>query len=186
MPELDENEYAEFQRLKAVVGKVRQNPAALRKMQEAIADAVPEEVGPEIRIRQEMTEKIGGIEKTLADFVAEQRKEREERQSEETKRELEGRWLKGRAAARKAGYMDEGLDKLEAYMEEKGVADHEIAIPAFEKLNPPPEPVVSGNSRFNFFDQPPQDMGLDLLMKGDDEGFLRKAIPSALKEARGQ
>ncbi len=72
-------------------------------------------------------------------------------------------------------------------MEKNGVADHEVAIPAFERLHPPPEPVVSGGARWNFFDQAAgaNDEAMKALMGGNDEAFLSMALPTALKEGRG-
>jgi hypothetical protein len=60
---------------------------------------------------------------------------------------------------------------------------------AFEKANPPPEPVVSGGTNWAFFDRQSaiaeSDNGLAELLRGDDEGFLRKSIPLAINSVRG-
>ena len=184
--EIDENEYAEYQRLREVASLIQKNPEATRRLQEAVAIAAPDRIGPEIRIRNEMNERLSGIEKLLADDRAERAKEREERQAEESKRELESRWLKGRTALRSAGYNDDGIAKIEELMEQRGVADHEVAAAYFERENPPPDPVVTGGSRWNFFDMPKDDVSLDALMKGDDEAFLRQAVPAVLKDMRGR
>jgi hypothetical protein len=185
MHELDENQYAEYQRLVEITQLVQKNPKATRMLQEAIAEAAPDRIGPEIRIRNEVNEKLAGIEKMIADERAERAKEREERAAEEAKRDIEGRWLKGRSTLRAAGYNDEGISKIEELMEKRGVADHEVAAAYFERENPPPDPVVTGSQRFSFFDMPKDDVSLEALMKGDDEGFLRQAIPAALKDVRG-
>jgi hypothetical protein len=184
--EIDENDYAEFQRLREVATLIQKNPEATRRLQEAVAIAAPERIGPEIRIRNEVNEKFSGIEKKLDEFLSGQAKEREERQAESAKRELEGRWLKGRAALRDAGYNVEGIGHVEKLMEERGVADHEVAAAFFERENPPPEPVSTGSSRWDFFNIPKDDVSLDALMKGDEESFLRNAIPAAIKEVRGR
>lgn len=186
MHEIDENEYAEYQRLREVATLIQKNPDATRRLQEAVAIAAPDRIGPEIRIRNEVNERLSAIDKKFDDFLAAQTKEREDRHAEESKRELEGRWLKGRSALRAAGYNDDGIAKIEELMEQRGVADHEVAAAYFERENPPPDPVVTGGSRWNFFDMPKDDVSLDALMKGDDEGFLRQAVPAALKDARGR
>lgn len=185
--EIDENEYAEWQRLRAVAQAIEKNPKARLKLQEAVAEAAPDQVGPEIRIRNEMNERIGGIESKLDEWMAGQRKDADERKAAEDRAALEGRWTASRQRAAELGYTAEGLEKLEAFMEKNGVADHELAIPAFEKLHPPPEPVVSGGSRWNFFDQAASanDEAMKALMSGNDEGFLQMALPAALKEGRG-
>jgi hypothetical protein len=87
------------------------------------------------------------------------------------------------------GYTDEGIAKLREFMRQHGVTDARVAAVAYEQLNPPPPPVETGGSAWNFFAQPPvtaENTGLDLLLQGDDEGFLRVSVPLAIKEARGQ
>lgn len=184
--EIDENEYADLKRVAEVAKVIGANPKAREMLQQAVALAAPEQAGPEIRIRQEVTERIGGLEKTLTDFISEQKKDREEREAASKQRELEERWLQSRSKAREAGYTAEGLEKLEEFMEKNGVADHSLAIPAFEKLNPPPEPVMTGSSGWNFFDQAKDNLSIEALMKGDTDAFLAQAIPDALKDARGR
>ncbi len=158
-------------------------------LQQAVALAAPDQAGPEIRIRAEMTEKLSGIEKMLADDRAERAAEKAEREAAEARSKLEGRWVESRTKARDAGYTEEGLQQLEEFMEKNGVADHSLAIPAFERLHPPPEPVVSGGSRWNFFDQatPNGDAVLKNFMdSGNDEAFLAATLPQALKDVRGR
>lgn len=184
--EIDENEYAELKRVADVARTIGSNPKAREMLQQAVAIAAPDQAGPEIRIRQEMTEKLSGIEKLLADDRAERAKEREERQAEDAKRALEMRWLEGRKVARESGYTDEGLEKLEAFMEREGVPSHKIAMAAFERENPPEVPVASGGSHWNFFDKATTDApDFKALLTGDDESFLATAVPNALKLARG-
>ena len=100
---------------------------------------------------------------------------------------LESSRAAGRGRARAAGYTDEGLGELEKFMRQHGVADHEIAIPAFERANPPPEPIVSGNQSWNFLGSPGEAApNLNMLYDGDEEGFLRQAVPAALVSVRNQ
>lgn len=184
--EIDENEYAELKRVAGVAELIGKNPEARVKLQEAVGIAAPDQAGPEIRIRKEVTERLSGIEKKFDEFMSAQAKDREDREADAAKRDLERRWLDGRGVARNAGYTDDGLEKLEAYMEKEGIASHKIAMAAFERENPPPEPIATGNSRWNFFDQRDQgNLGLDKLMAGDDEAFLAEMIPAALKDVRG-
>ncbi len=186
--EIEEAELANLKRVNDVAALIGKNPKARALLQEAVALAAPEEVGPEHRIRSEVSEQLGAIREELKKDREERDKERAEREAGAAKRALEERWLAGRKAARDQGYVGEGLEKLEEFMEKKGVADHEVAIPAFERENPPPEPVVTGGSRWNFFDvkaEAESDVALKDLLAGNDESFLAKAIPAALREARG-
>lgn len=185
--EIDENEYAELKRVYGVAEVIGKNPKARALLQEAVAEAAPEQVGPEHRIRQEVNERLTGFEKKFDEFLTSQKTAKEESEAQAAQRALEGRWSASRRKAVDAGYTDEGLKELEDFMEHNGVADHELAMPAFERLHPPAEPVMTGSSRWNFFDRPQEgaDPALDALMKGDDEGFLGRMIPAALKDARG-
>jgi hypothetical protein len=186
MPEIDENDYAEWQRHKTVLEKIGKSEEAKKLLQKAVLIGAPEMAGVEPRIRDENEQFKGEITSKLDAFLDEQRKDREERQAAEAKGNMEREWLTGRRKLRDAGYSDEGVEKIEAFMEKRGVADHEIAMAAYERENPPPAPVATGGSRWNFFDQRDAgNLGLDALMKGDDEGFLAQALPIALKEGRG-
>jgi hypothetical protein len=186
--EIEETELANLKRVNDVAALVGKHPKARALLQEAVALAAPDEVGPEHRMRSEVNEALSAIREDLRKDREEREKEREERKAEEAKREMERRWVEGRTKARDAGYTAEGLEQLEAFMEKHEVFDHMIAIPAFERENPPPEPVVTGGSRWNFFDVregAENDAALKDLLSGNDEGFLARAIPSALKEVRG-
>ena len=189
--EIDQNEYAELQRVASVAKTIGAHPKAREMLQQAVALAAPDQAGPEIRIRQEVTERIGGLEKTIGDFITSQTTEREERKADEARKSLENRWAESRGKARSSGYTEEGLTELESFMEKNGVADHELAIPAFERLHPPPEPVVSGGSRWNFFDQAGEGVAGGMLKQlmdshGDDENALGGLVGVALKDVRGR
>ncbi len=184
--EIDETELANLKRVNDVAALIGKNPKARALLQEAVALAAPDEAGPEHRIREEVSARVGGIEKKIDEFLDAQKTDREEQKAAEATRELERRWSDGRRQARDAGYTDEGLKSLEDFMEQNGVADHKLAIPAFERLNPPPEPVVTGGRGWNFLDRAAEaetDASMKALLQGDDEGFLARAVPAALKEA---
>lgn len=186
--EIEESELANLKRVNDVAALIGKNPKARALLQEAVAMAAPEEAGPEHRIRSEFSEAIGAIREDLKKDREEREREREERATEAAKRDLEKRWTEGRSKARDEGYTGEGLDKLEDFMEKNNIADHKLAIPAFERANPPPEPVVTGGSRWNFFDVQEgveSDAALKDLLNGNDESFLARTVPAALKEVRG-
>lgn len=184
--EIDETELANLRRVASIAEVIGRNPTARAKLQEAVAIAAPDQAGPETRLRSEFSEGLDAIRQELkADREARQKRE-EDAAAERARHDLENRWLTGRKAARDAGYTDEGLEKLEAFMEKNGVADHSIAIPAFERLNPPPEPVMTGGQRWNFFDIPKEDVSLKPLFEGNEDGFLGPAINAALRDVRGR
>ena len=171
-----------------IMSLIDKNPSARAKLQAAVAEGAPEHAGPYHKLREEFTEGIASIGKKMDEFMAAQAQAAETRKEEDARNALERRWLDGRTKARDQGYTPEGLTQLEDFMEKNGIADHLLAIPAFERVNPPPEPIVTGGSRWNFFDrnaEAEQDAAYKALMNGNDDEFLAHAIPAALKEVRG-
>lgn len=186
--EIEESELSNLKRVNDVAALIGKNPKARALLQEAVAIAAPDEAGSEHAIRREFSEQFAGVSKKIDDFIEAQNKEREDRKADEARRELEGRWAKGKGKLREAGYTDEGIAAVEKLMEERGIPDHEAAASLHEKLQPPPEPVVTGGSRWNWFDRNAEaenDVAYKALMSGDDDGWLARSIPQALKEARG-
>lgn len=188
MPEIDETQLANYRRLESLADAISKNPKARALLQEAAAIAVPEQVGPEIHLRREFNEGLTAIREELkAEREAREKVERE-RSERDTTSQLEARWMKGRATARESGYTNEGLEKLEKWMEDNNVADHRIAIPAFERENPPPTPIANGNSgRWDFFSAKDQEQpDIKALFDGDEDKFMGTAIQSALADVRNQ
>lgn len=186
--EIEESELANLQRVNRVAAEIGKNPKARALLQEAVAIATPDEAGSEHSMRREFSEQFAGVSKKIDDFIEAQNKEREDRKADEARRELEGRWAKGKGKLREAGYTDEGIAAIEKLMEERGIPDHEAAASLHDKLQPPPEPVVTGGSRWNWFDRNAEaenDAAYKALMAGDDDGWLGRSIPAALKEVRG-
>jgi hypothetical protein len=185
--EIEESELQNYRRIASVAERLGKHPEARALLQKGVALVAPDEVGPEVLLRNEFTEGLNAIRGEMkADREAREAKEKEQTDARDT-RAFERKWIAGRAKAREAHYTDEAVEGLEQFMEKHGIADHELAMPAFEKKNPPPEPVVSGGTDWNFFDQRDNpESGLEMLLKGDQEGFLRKAVPAALAEVRGR
>ena len=174
-------------RIQTAMRKLGEIPAARDAMQKLIADHLPEMAGPEAMARKFTNEALDGMRADLAKEREERAAEKATREADDAKRDMERRWLAGRATLRDDGYTQEGIDAVEQLMEKRGIADHEAARALHEKLNPPPEPVVTGGTRWNFFDRAEELAGkeaYDALMSGNDEKFLAYAIPAALKEVR--
>jgi len=186
--EIDELEYEQLKRYGVLAERLNKHPQARSMLQNAIALAMPDEAGPEIRIRQELDERFAKIEERLNAEAEARAKEREEALAKSNKQKLEKQWRDGREFARNAGYTDEGLEKLEEFMEREGIANHKHAIAAFERENPPPPQVMTGGQRFGWFDQNDKanDAALKALWEGDEETFLSHAIQAALAEVRGR
>lgn len=176
--------FGEMQRVWAIAGRIAGEPKARELMQQAVLIAAPDAAGPEARIREEVKAREAGLEKKLDEFMAAQAEEKRAREAETAKQRLEQDWLEGRGKARRAGYQGESLENLEKFMEDRGIADHEIAISHFERMNPPPPPSITGGSRWNFFEAPKDAPDMQKLLAQDYEGFLAEAIPAALRDVR--
>jgi hypothetical protein len=188
MPEISEVEYAELTRLKGIAEKINANPKAREQFMRAAAEAMPDQVGPEIRIRQEFDERFAGLQKTINEFVEGQTTKQTEREKAEQQREFEKRWLEGRSYAKNAGVNDDGLKDLESFMEREGIASHKHALAAWEKERPTPPAPVTGNYGFDFFKPTPEtggDDALKALLEGRDDEFLALALPGAIAAGRG-
>ncbi len=101
------------------------------------------------------------------------------------------KWNDGQAFVRGQGYTDDGLKAVEDFMQKNTIADHEIALAAFEKFHPEATPIASpGPTAFDFFNPPANDDGSFmksmLETQGNDERALNTEISKTLAELRGQ
>src|SRR5215469_2837286 len=118
MPEIDETELADLRRLRGLAETINKNPKARALLQQAAEIAVPDQVGPETMLRREFNESINSIREELQKDREARATEHAEREKNDNLAKLEARWARGRQAARTAGYTDEGLTKLEKWMED--------------------------------------------------------------------
>lgn len=189
MPEIDETELANLRKMADIATRVSNHPEGRKLLQEAVAVAIPEEAGPEIRIRKEMDEKFNSLQKTMQEFIEAQTKQREEAAAESAKTRLANQWAEGRKWAGDAGYTKEGLEKLEEFMEREGIASHKHAAKAFDAENPAPPPPITANHGFGWKDQNSEDVNaaaVKALWDGDEDSFLNTMIPQAIAEVRGR
>ena len=185
MIEIDENEVVGMKQVSATVQAMLANPKARRLLLQAQKTIKPDAVIPEIDAAQPVLDEVNKLREELTAA----RKEREDDKTRDADArklaELHGKWEKAREGLRADGYTDEGISALEKFMAERGIADHEIAVPAFEKTNPPPAPVNSMSNSFDVLSPGArEDDTLKLLFAGNDAGFLAKAVPEALKAVR--
>ena len=178
MAEVDDQTLRELANYGAFVRRGLENPKTRRKMLEINKELNPQTAIPEI-------DESDPLRAEIADLRADVHKEREERGQREALNELTQKWLAGQAAARKRGFTDESLEKLEKFMGENSLVSHEMAIPAYQELNPPPKPAVNSSTRWDFFGQQP-DNGPDLKMlyEGKDEQWLDGQITDTLNKVR--
>ena len=188
MPEIDENQLAAFRTYDEFYRKAATNPATRKLLKELEKAVYPDSAVPEIDAAKAVQDAVGEQMKALNEKIEAFTKAQNERDSKSKENEIAAKWAAGQRIAKDAGYTAEGLEQLEKFMQERGIFDHDIAMPAFERIHPPAEPATTGNgSNWNFFDAPKDDNALkEYLETNNDERFLSTMIPEALKEVRGR
>ena len=178
--EIDETELQNYRLVSTAVNAMLKHPEARKRVLEAQKLINPDAVIPEIDAAKPfMTE----LEKTREEIKAMRESaetERAEREKERKLADMEKTWNKGRSKLREAGYTGEAITKIEALMEEKGVADHEIAASYFDKLHPAPEPVSSPGNRMNIFGDMRSNDAMKPLMEGHEDVFLQNMVNETL------
>lgn len=190
--EIDETEVVNSRQLASAVQKMLSNPESRKRLLEAQKIVNPNAVIPEIDSAKPFNDAIGLVTKKITDLETTIKEAKEKAEDDKRLNALSRQWETGRTKVRESGYTAEGIEELEKFMEEKGIADHEIAMPAFERIHPPEKPVATGSNGFDVFQSlTPQTDDSKLLLEGSNQDqdfrqFLNKAIPAALKEARGR
>lgn len=174
MPQITDAQLAEFQNVDTFVRRALAHPKHRRRVLEIQKDFHPDTAIPEIDESSPLHEKIASLEQRL-----------DQRENDEQTRTLSQNWNAGRERARRRGYSDEGLNKLESFMEQRGILSHEDAAVLWEHENPQPTPAQGSSGGWNFF-VPPTDTSPDLklLYDGNDEAWLAQAIPDTLNRIR--
>lgn len=188
--EIDESELAALKNVAGLVNKGLNNPKSRESILRALKAANPELPVPELDAKDPILEQMKEMrdeQKKFMDSVTERENKRVE---EENLTKLKAKWEVGQSKARKMGYDDESLKVLEKFMEDNGVADHEIAAAAFEKLHPQPKPIANTSGKFNFFQPTGADdfitKSLDELKAGkiNETQFLDGSVDKVLSEIR--
>lgn len=190
MTEIDEAELVNYKNIAGAVQRMLANPESRRKILEAQKTVSPNSVIPELDAAKPLDDKIGAVTKKIEDIAESIAKDKQEREQEKKLAKFESEWQAGRSKAQKSGYTAEGLEALEKFMVEKGVADFDVAMAAFEKINPPAAPVSSSKSGFDILKQSITDTNEEMkrLMEsqGKDNGAVNSLISKTLAEVRGR
>jgi hypothetical protein len=189
--EIDEAELVSLKNVAGLFAKTL-NSKERNSMLQAVKRANPDLPIPEIDARAPIDEAMNGFRDELKATRDELAAERQARKDENDRAKLAQQWNEGRSKAQKQGYVGESLDALEKFMEEKGVADHEVAAAAFEKLHPQQaQPVVNPSGKFDFFGMPNADDKIGKAIvdlrdgKTDENSFLDFSVNEVLREMRG-
>ena len=188
--EVDEEQLLVDQKLRGVVAKIMQHPKAKLLVQEAHKMVDPNAQTPDLDAAKVINEPVQELEKKFSAFVEETKKEKAEREEKDRLAKLNANFEAGRNALKAQKWTDEGIKKLEEFMEQKGIIDHEVAAAAFEKLHPPQTPVMPGGTgAWNFLEvQNDSDADLKKLIesKGENNLLVDKMAHEAIMEIRGQ
>ncbi len=184
--EVDETQWRSATQVVGAMEKLLASPKTRRKVLEAHKELNPNASIPEIDALQVGQDRYNTLEKLVLEQKAALDAEREARAEEKRAAELNSRWDAGRARLRRSGWSDEGIEKVEKFMQEKLVADHEVAAAAYEKMNPAPAPMSPAGNRFDLFSARTQsdDKATQLLLSGQEDAFLASVIPQTLTELR--
>lgn len=189
MVEFDETELQALQRNSKLMAGALANPKSRELVLKALKAADPNLPIPELDAKEPINQEISAIRDDFKAMRDEIKADRESRENESRQNKMQAQWNEGRSKVQRQGYVGDALESLEKFMEEKGVADHEIAAAAFEKLHPQTKPVNNGNNKFDFFnrnsDKNSERLN-DLWKTGDENAFLGPAIDEVLKQERGQ
>ena len=186
--EVDEAEILEARRMRDVLSKIVADPkrkAQLEQLHKAVDPSVPtptvDQFKPVEDALTKMNETVEALRKERADEKAALEKER-------NLAALTSKVDSGLARLKQQGWMDDGIAKVKAIMEEKGLLDVDDAVAIFERRNPPPAPIAPGGSgAWNFLETPDDgDADIKKLIetKGNSEGLLNKMSNQALLEVR--
>jgi hypothetical protein len=186
--EVDEEEYQRTQRVMASLRKIADNPKTRLQLQALHKEVEPNAPTPELDQAKVLQEPLDKLKKDFDDYKAKQAEDALEREKKAKLSELTGRWESGRAALKRDGYTEEGLKKLEEFMEQNGLVDHALADKAYSAMHPPPTPAVpSGVGAWNFLEVPDDsDADIKKLIetKGQSEALADRMAHKALNEMR--
>lgn len=191
--ELDEEDVRRYGRLEQAVNTLWANPKARELIQQAQKIVDPNAKTPDLDARKAMLEPVEQVQKEFRDYVAKTEGEKAEAAKNQRLTEIQTRHASGIAELRRQKYTDEGIKKIEALMEEKGILDPLDAAAIFERSNPPPVPMTpssNGVGGWNFSEPTGGDADAfaKKLMdsKGALDGIVENEARLAIAEVRGQ
>ena len=190
--ELDEEDVRRYSRLEGAVNTLWANPKARELIQQAQKIVDPNAKTPDLDAKRAILEPVEAVRKEFQDFVAKTETEKAEAAKNAKMAEIQTRHASGIAELRRQKYTDEGIKKIEALMEEKGILDPLDAAAIFERSNPPPAiaaPAGGGVGGWNFTEPTGGDADAfaKRLMetKGALDGIVENEARLAIQEVRG-
>jgi hypothetical protein len=190
--EIDEAELLRLRRTGETVASMFKSPSAKRKLLEALKDVNPNDPAvKELDQPDPVMDRFSKLENELAAERAARAADKAEAEKNSKLESIQREQDAGFAALRREKWTDDGIAKVKAVMEEKGILDVAIAAKWVESQMPPPADIAmpGGTGGWNFADAlaGEQDADLKRLIdtKGENEGLLRKMAGEAIAEVRG-
>lgn len=189
--EVDEEEFLANQKLRNTVKAMLAKPTAAKLLKLAEKEVDPTVVHPEIEMENVVNERVGKIEKSVTDAIAELKALRETDANERKLERLSNSIDAGIARLKRdEGLTDEGEKALRDLMTKKGETDVDDAWAIFQRHNPPPPPAAPASGRMFDVISAARQGDDDLLKKmiegrGEDNAAVDKAAWDAINELRG-
>lgn len=185
--EIDERELATYKQVYGFVTTALNNPKTRRKILEADKTLNPEKAIPELDESNPLHDELKALREDIAKEREERRAVEEAKKTEDSKAEWDRQWSRGQQKLRDLRVSDEAIQQIETLMHDRNIVDHEAGLALFEKMHPPAPPVMSGSSRFGWFDGADREDGppdVKMLLDQDYDGFLGQAIDKARSDFR--
>lgn len=190
--EIDEADLLRLRRLDKTVGTILSNPAARKKLAAATKEILPEDplskeadaVDPVEQRFDALTKRNDELAKQIAD-------DKSSRERDAKLDELKRTQDRGFDALRADKWTEDGIQKVRAVMEEKGILDVQIAAKWVESQMPPQNPITPGGSGAWGFMDPPREGDLDSFVKGlkeskgENDLLVNRRAQDAIAEMRG-
>jgi len=186
--EIDESQLATHQQVSRFVTAALNNPKTRRKLLEIDKTLNPDKAIPELDESNPLHDELKALREEIAADRQARKDAEEEKKAADGKAEWDRSWSRGQQKLRDLRLSDESINEIEKLMTERNIVDHEAGLALFEKLHPPPPPVMTGSSRFGWFDEvnkPDADPSVKQLVEEQDyDGFLGTAIDKARRDYR--
>jgi hypothetical protein len=148
----------------------------------------PDKSVPDVDLAAPIVEKVDGIQKKLDEWVAEQAKKEEERETKAREAAAHDTVSKGRSWLRRERKLDEdGIEAVETVMKDLGIPNYEVAFNHW-KAQQPAEPQVDlpssyARSRLDWF-TPEEDQPDKKLLLQDPLAYRAKRTEQVLRDFR--
>lgn len=187
--EIDEVELANMRRLTQTIDTIIRHPQARKLAEQAHKIVNPHAPTPALEQEQMVRAPVDELRKEMSDFIAETKKDREEREKQARLSEINAKVEAGKAQLRRNGWTDEGLKAVEDLMHQKGLLDPLDAAAIYERDHPPAVPATpSGSGNWDFLSgvqQGEDDLKKLIDSRGESSALIDKMARDALNEVRG-